>query len=160
MGHLNQANELQYTTLLATAEEEVLAFAGLELDGTAVETFKGKGQYCFKLMRKPVKEVTYVKVNGSEVEYIFDKRLGTIEINAPTKGTVEVAEVLGYEENKVPLILRQCIAMTVNYWAKYINSSMVGVTSRTNELGSETLEHNELPLAVEKALTQFKHGVL
>lgn len=160
MGHLNGANELQYTTLLETAEEEVLAFAGLELDGTATEYFRGNGQYYFQLNRKPVKEVTSVKVNGVEIQYRFDPRMGSVELIAPTKGNVEVEEVLGYPDDKVPRILKQCIAMTVTYWAKYINNSMVGVTSRTTDLGSETLEHNELPLAVEKALSQFKHSVV
>lgn len=158
MPYLTEAVRPQYTELLETAEEEVLEYAGLELGGEAVEFFEGKGARVYLLSRKPVLEVTAVTVSGAPVAFRFDPRARAIHLDSPAYGVVAASLVLGFA--KVPRNIKKCIAETVQYWSKYINSNQVGVTTRTTDLGTETLEQWHLPTAVKSALDQYKNSAV
>lgn len=151
MPTLKDANKKQYENLLETAEEEVLAYAGLALDGEAEETLSGSKAYI--LASHPVKEIK--SVEGAE-SYTFNVRTNILSV--PTEGQIKVVYSLGYATS-VPRIIKQCIAVTVQYWAKFINSNMVGVSSRNTDMGSETLEQYELPLVVKSSLDRFRRSV-
>lgn len=145
---LREANRTQYENLLATAEEEVLAYAGLQLDGEIEETFSGSTKYV--LSYKPVKSI--IECTST---YTYNRR--THVLTVPTEGEVIVKYTLGYDS--VPRIIKQSIATTVQYWAKFINSNMVGVSSRSTDGGSETLEQYELPLVVKSSLERFRRAI-
>lgn len=151
MPTLKDANKKQYENLLETAEEEVLAYAGIALDGEAEETLSGSKAYI--LASHPVKEIK--SVEGAE-SYTFNVRTNILSV--PTEGQIKVVYSLGYAIS-VPRIIKQCIAVTVQYWAKFINSNMVGVSSRSTDMGSETLEQYELPLVVKSSLDRFRRSV-
>lgn len=151
MPTLKDANKKQYENLLETAEEEVLAYAGLALGGEAEETLSGSKAYI--LASHPVKEIK--SVEGAE-SYTFNARTNILSV--PTEGQIKVVYSLGYATS-VPRIIKQCIAVTVQYWAKFINSNMVGVSSRNTDMGSETLEQYELPLVVKSSLDRFRRSV-
>lgn len=150
MPTLKEVNKLQYENLLETAEEEVLAYAGISLDGEYEETLKGEKAYV--LVKHPVKSI--VSVEGAE-SYSFNDRTNILSV--PTEGEVVVKYTLGY--SSVPRIIKQCIAITVGYWAKMLNSNLIGVSSRNTDMGSETLEQYELPTPVKSSLDRFRRAV-
>lgn len=158
MPSLKESDRPQYENLLLTAEEEVLEYAGLEKDGDAQEFFEGDGKKGFLLLLKPIKEVVSVTVGGEPVPYRYNERTHMVTLSSPAYAEVVVDECLGFEET--PRIIYKAIAETVQYWVKYINSNMVGVTSRSTDLGTETLEQWELPQAVKSALGRFRHAVI
>ena len=150
MPTLKEANKLQYENLLETAEEEVLAYAGISLDGEYEETLKGEKAYV--LVKHPVKSI--VSVEGAE-SYSFNDRTNILSV--PTEDEVIVKYTLGYDS--VPRIIKQCIAITVQYWAKMLNSNLIGVSSRNTDMGSETLEQYELPTPVKSSLDRFRRAI-
>lgn len=150
MPTLKEANKLQYENLLETAEEEVLAYAGISLDGEYEETLKGEKAYV--LVKHPVKSI--VSVEGAE-SYSFNDRTNILSV--PTEDEVVVKYTLGY--SSVPRIIKQCIAITVGYWAKMLNSNLIGVSSRSTDMGSETLEQYELPTPVKSSLDRFRRSI-
>ena len=150
MPTLKEANKLQYENLLETAEEEVLAYAGISLDGEYEETLKGEKAYI--LVKHPVKSI--VSVEGAE-SYSFNDRTNILSV--PTEDEVIVKYTLGYDS--VPRIIKQCIAITVGYWAKMLNSNLIGVSSRNTDMGSETLEQYELPTPVKSSLDRFRRAI-
>lgn len=160
--YLNAHNETQYTYLLEIAEEEVLEYAGLELDveGEVVEFFDEVGARKIQPKRRPILEVTSVTVNGSPVEYRLNERTGFVNLKNPASGEIEVTEKLGFKDGKVPGIIKKSIAETVIYWATRLNNNLIGVTSRSSDLGDETLEQYELPLFVKTSLERFRKSVV
>lgn len=151
MPTLKEANKLQYENLLETAEEEVLAYAGISLDGEYEETLKGEKAYI--LVKHPVKSI--VSVEGAE-SYSFNDRTNILSV--PTEEQIKVVYSLGYATS-VPRIIKQCIAITVGYWAKMLNSNLIGVSSRNTDMGSETLEQYELPTPVKSSLDRFRRAI-
>lgn len=151
MPTLKDVNKRQYENLLATAEEEVLAYAGISLGGESEEVLSGSKAYV--LASHPVKEI--VSVEGAE-SYSFNGRTNILTV--PTEGQIKVVYSLGYA-TAVPRIIKQCIAVTVQYWAKFLNSNLVGVSSRSTDMGSETLEQYELPLPVKSSLDRFRRSI-
>ncbi len=150
MPTLKDVNRTQYENFLATAEEEVLAYAGISIGETLEETLKGATAYI--LVGHPVRKI--VEVAGAE-SYSYDARTNILSV--PTEGEVTVRYTTGCDS--VPRIIKQCIAITTQYWAKFLNSNMVGVSSRTTDIGSETLEQYELPLVVKSSLDRFRRVI-
>lgn len=155
MPYLNTTNEAQYNNLLLTAEEEVLEYADLKLSGQGSEFIEANGGRSFLLLLKPILEVTDVLLDGGSIAFRYEPRSRRIVLPSPCSGTLEVKEKYGF--SSTPLILKKCIAETVQYWAKYLNSNLVGVTSRSTDLGTENLEQWELPISVKSALERFKN---
>lgn len=150
MPTLKESNKAQYENLLETAEEEVLAYAGISLEGEMEETLSGEKTYI--LVKHPVKSI--VSVEGAE-SYSFNDRTNILTV--PTEDEVTVKYTLGY--GSVPRIIKQCIAITVGYWAKMLNSNLIGVSSRNTDMGSETLEQYELPTPVKSSLDRFRRAI-
>jgi hypothetical protein len=150
MPTLKDVNKVQYENLLATAEEEVLAYAGISLGEELEEKLSGATAYI--LVGHPVKEIKSVE---GATNWTFDVRTNILSV--PTEDEVTVSYSTGCDS--VPRIVKQCIAITVQYWAKFINSNMVGVNSRSTDVGSETLEQYELPLVVKSSLDRFRRVI-
>lgn len=150
MPTLKDANRKQYENLLETAEEEVLAYAGISLGGEFEEILSGATAYI--LIGHPVKEIKSVE---GATSWTFDVRTNILSV--PTEDEVTVSYTTGCDS--IPRSVKQSIAITVQYWAKFINSNMVGVNSRSTDIGSETLEQYELPLVVKSALDRFRRSI-
>ena len=95
-----------------------------------------------------------MSVEGAE-SYSFNDRTNILSV--PTEDEVVVKYTLGYDS--VPRIIKQCIAITVGYWAKMLNSNLIGVSSRNTDMGSETLEQYELPTPVKSSLDRFRRAI-
>lgn len=154
MPYLTPASEDQYTNLLLTAEDEVLAYAGIR-EGKSVEYFDAVGSSAIMLCHHPVKSVE-VTVSGEPMECEYDPELNRVLFHSAVYGRVKVEETLGYSEEDVPRIVKQCIALTVQYWAKVMNSNLIGVSNRSTDAGNETVEQFEIPLVVKTALDRFR----
>lgn len=152
MPTLKDANKVQFENLLTTAEEEVLSYAGLTLGGTITEAFDGCKKYV--LTYQPVKEIK--EVIGVE-SYSYNKRTNVISVSSEDE--ITVTYTLGYEDSKCPSVIKQAIAITVQYWAKFLNSNLVGVQSRSTDIGNETVEQYELPLVVKSSLDRFRRSI-
>lgn len=147
----DQRRQIEF--LLETAEEEVLAYSEVNLEGEFEETFAGQNLYV--LSRRPVIRVISCTQSGAAIPYSFNNNTNSIKVNSDKEITVRYQ--CGFE--KVPRILKQCIAVTVQYWLKFLNSNIVGVTSRTADGGSESIEQYELPLVVKSSLSRFRRTV-
>ena len=149
MPNLRAESKTQFENLLATAEEEVIAYAEIS-EGEFEETLSGATVYI--LAYRPLLEIE--SVTGTST-YTVNNRLSMITVNSTDAITVRYKA--GYET--MPRIIKQCIAITVQYWAKYINSNLVGVSSRSVDGGSENIEQYELPMVVKSALDRFRRSV-
>lgn len=147
----DQRRQIEF--LLETAEEEVLAYSEVSLEGEFEETFSGQNLYV--LSRRPVIRVISCLQSGAAIPYSFSNNTNSIKVNSDKEITVRYQ--CGF--SKVPRILKQCIAVTVQYWLKFLNSNIVGVTSRTADGGSESIEQYELPLVVKSSLARFRRTV-
>lgn len=148
-------NSTQTEWLLKVAEKECLKFAGLSLEGEAVERLKG--QYHYILNERPVKEVKSVTCGGEPISYAYNKRTQSLIVQ--TLSEVVVTYSLGFMDDSDADSIRLAIIWAVQYWLKKTNSNSVGETSRSTELGSVTIEHYELPAEVKTLLTPFRKMV-
>ena len=153
MTNIRPDQRRQIEFLLETAEEEVLAYSEVSLEGEFEETFSGQNLYV--LSRRPVIRVISCLQSGAAIPYSFSNNTNSIKVNSDKEITVRYQ--CGF--SKVPRILKQCIAVTVQYWLKFLNSNIVGVTSRTADGGSESIEQYELPLVVKSSLARFRRTV-
>lgn len=153
MANIRSDQRKQIDFLIETAEEEVLAFSEVNLSGEFEE--KLSGQTVYVLSNRPVKRIIECKASGTAIPYEFNSRISSIKVNVESQITVKYE--CGYEN--IPRVLKQCVAMTVQYWLKFINSNLIGVTSRNSEGGSESIEQYELPLVVKSALARFRRTV-
>ena len=138
MTNIRPDQRRQIEFLLETAEEEVFA-----------------GQNLYILSRRPVIRVISCTQSSTAIPYSFNNNTNTIKVSSDKEITVRYQ--CGFE--KIPRILKQCIAVTVQYWLKFLNSNIVGVTSRTADGGSESIEQYELPLVVKSSLARFRRTV-
>ena len=153
MTNIRPDQRRQIEFLLETAEEEVLAYSEVNLEGEFEEVFAGQNLYI--LSRRPVIRVISCTQSGAAIPYSFSNNTNTIKVNSDKEITVRYQ--CGFD--KIPRILKQCIAVTVQYWLKFLNSNIVGVTSRTADGGSESIEQYELPLVVKSSLARFRRTI-
>lgn len=152
-----ESQNTAYQELLDTAEEACLSYASIE-QGTVEEFFKGGGD-TYVLTHSPVIEVESVKADGLEVGFRYESRSETVVLNSSiTGGLVEVRYKCGWEEGKVPSSLRAAIAFTVQHLSKLNSAKLLGITSRSTEGGTETIEQSVPPLAVQKLLEPFRRN--
>lgn len=147
----------EYASLLATAEEECLSYAGLEL-GDIDEYIDGNGGRSYILTHKPVLEVSSVTINGTPVLFRYEKRARKLVLssNASEGAEIIVSMRLGWETGSEPSALKTAIALTVQHLSKLQSSKQMGVLSRTTEGGTEQIEQSIPPLAVKGLLDKFK----
>lgn len=153
MSNIRPDQRRQIEFLLETAEEEVLAYSEVSLEGEFEEVLSGQNLYI--LTRRPVIRVISCTQSGTAIPYSFNASTNIIKVNSDKEITVRYE--CGFD--KVPRILKQCIAVTVQYWLKFLNSNIVGVTSRTADGGSESIEQYELPLVVKSSLARFRRTI-
>lgn len=151
----------QFQTILDTAEEECLAYAGLEI-GEINEYLDGDGGCVYCISHKPVQRIVSVTVDGRSVSYRFEKRSQKIvlECSVSMKTEIVVTMMLGWETGSEPSTLKTAIALTAQHLAKLQNAKMMGILTRTTEGGSEQIEQSIPPLAVKGLLDRFKSVVM
>lgn len=147
-----QGKEAIYATLLATAESRVLAEIGYS-EEVRTDYFEGVGRH-FQLTYAPVAEIISTT---PECEYRYDKRSRAL-VTRYLVHDFEVTYRTGFD--KVPSEILSCIAYTAMHLAKLQMSGLLGVTQRTTDGGTETIEQNALPLVVKGLLQHYKSGVL
>ena len=145
-----------YQAILATAEEEVLAYAEIE-QGEIEEHFTG-GDAGYVLTHTPVREINSVKVNGAEVSYRFETRANYVVLTSSSGSEVVVAYTCGWAEGAVPQTILTAIAFTAQHLMKLSSGKLLGINSRSTEGGTETIEQSVPPLAVQKMLESFRRN--
>ena len=147
-----------YLDLLSTAEEACLSYASIE-QGTVEEYFKG-GERIYVLTHSPVLSVESVKVGERDVAFRYEKRAETVVLESASSEDAEVIikYTCGWEEGKVPSSLRTAIAFTVQHLSKLNSAKLLGITSRSTEGGTESIEQSVPPLAVQKLLEPFRRN--
>ena len=150
-------NEI-FAALLQTAEEEVLSYADIN-QGESVEYFEG-GSSSYVLTYCPVCSVTSVKDDGSDVLFTFVKRADQIILDkaAPSGSRVVIKYQSGWEQGKEPETIKQAIAFTVQHLSKLQAGNLLGITTRSTNGGTETIEQSTPPLAVQKMLERFRRN--
>lgn len=149
-----------YTELLQDAEEVCLKYADLEL-GSFQEYFNGGGRI-YVLTHCPVKTVKEIKVAGEVVsDYRYEKRPHAVvlrDITATGNDNVVVTYESGWDE--APRTLKIAIALTVQHLAKLQSAKLLGITARSTDGGTETIEQSVPPLAVQKLLDGLRTGLV
>lgn len=146
---------IQYQTMLDTAVEACLSYAGIE-EGLVEEHFLDAGR-TLHLTHAPIKDVVSVKASDEELPFRFDKRSSSVIISpylARRTGEIVVAYNVGWAV--VPASFKSAVALTVQHLSKLQNSKQMGVLSRTTEGGTEQIEQNIPPLAVKGLLDSFR----
>lgn len=144
-----------YSALLATAEEEVLAWAEIE-QGEVEEIFTEEASG-FVLTHTPVLEVRSVTVDGIECGFRFEKRANYLEPEI-TGSKVSVKYVCGWPDGEVPSSICTAIAFTAQHLFRLSGAKLLGITQRSAEGGTETIEQSTPPLAVQKMLERFRRN--
>ena len=147
----------EYEAMLATAEEECLSYAGLEI-GELNEYFEGDGGRILCLSHKPVLRIDSVTVDGIPVSYRFETRAHKLVLSSVAREGAEIIVTmhLGWEEGHAPSSLKTAIALTVQHLSKLQSAKLMGILSRSTEGGSEQIEQSIPPLAVKGLLDRFK----
>ncbi len=154
---VSEKSKSEYEAYLLTAEEECLAYAGLEI-GEFDEYLEGNGGRFYCLTHKPVLSIDSVTVDGTSVSYRYEKRASRLILGEQAKEGAEiiVSVTLGWEDGKAPSSLKSAIALTVQHLSKLQSAKLMGITSRTTDGGTETIEQSIPPLAVKGLLDRFK----
>lgn len=148
------AKEALWQSFLDTAEEACFAYANIE-QGEVVEFFDNPSSRVV-LTHCPVLEVKSVKCQGTDITFRFEDRSKSVVMaNKPT-GEVEVTYTCGWYTDKVPAMFCAAIAFTVQHLSKLSQAKLLGITSRTTEGGTETIEQSTPPLAVQKMLEPYR----
>lgn len=164
--------DAQYQQLIAVAESMCLrcldrkAFESAEF----VQHFDGGSRDLFVLDAAPVLAVTSVCIDASRVfsnplepsAYSVDRGTGILALLVPGLLPKEGRKVMRVEYTAgwaaVPDDIKYCIAATVQYLAKLMQSNQVGITARNADGGTESLEQNLPPLAVQRHLSMYRFG--
>lgn len=144
-----------YTALLATAEEEVLAWAEIE-QGDVEEIFTEEATG-YVLTHTPVLEVRSVKVDGEECGFRFERRANYLIPNI-WGSEVSVSYTCGWKEGEIPESIRTAIAFTAQHLFRLSGAKLLGITQRNTEGGTETIEQSTPPLAVQRMLERFRRN--
>lgn len=150
------SKDSSYAALLATAEEQVLSYAEIE-QGDVEEHFPG-GDAGYVLTHTPVLEISSVKVNGAEISYRFEKRANYLALTSSSGSEVVISYRCGWKEGEIPESIRTAIAFTMQHLMKLSSGKLLGISSRSTEGGTETIEQSTPPLAVQKMLERFRRN--
>ena len=148
--------EESYQALLATAEEEVLAYAEIE-QGDVDEYFLG-GDTGYVLTHTPVLEIKSVTVDGAEAAYRYEKRAGYVSLTSFRGSEVVISYSCGWRDGDAPETIKTAIAFTLQHLMKLSSGKLLGINSRSTEGGTETIEQSTPPLAVQKMLEKYRRN--
>lgn len=166
-GNPKETLRAQYEAILPIAEAEVLAYIGYE--GGDYTEYGTVHNCTMVLTHHPVNPDSIVchlnDEDGEVVDCAFDRRCNALKF---PRGTADIDVYVEYncgwgdnwDQEERPGIINLAIARTIQHWSKFDNSAMVGTTSRSTDMGSETIEQSELPIIVKQSLTRFRHEVL
>lgn len=157
------SKDAQFTEYINSSEAACLKY----LDRSSFETaeitqyFDGNVTNRYVLDYSPVKSITSITLRDgtelSEDDYRVDSNgILTFYRIHPTEGldAMKVEYECGWDN--VPSDIKYCIAMTVQYLAKMMATNQAGVSTRNTEGGTESLEQNIPPLAVQKLLSNYR----
>lgn len=151
-----EVQKARWQTLLDTAEEACLSYAGIEC-GEVEEHFESPNRILV-LTHSPVLSVTSVRSQGAELAYRYEKRSETVILSTDPPGEAVVSYRCGWEEGKAPSALMSAVAFTVMHLSKLSASRLLGVTSRTTDGGTEQVEQSVPPLAAQRLLEGYRHN--
>lgn len=169
--NLPVAKDAQWARLIDVAETACFGCLGFDPSGSAEKTeyFDAVGGDTIALRLYPVLEAE-VWLNGSggswseslgQSQFRLDKQTGVIRLYADNKAGVDSIKVryrYGWEKDTVPADVLQCIALTVQYLVRLTQSGQIGITQRTADGGTESLEQSIPPLAVKAVLNTYRPG--
>lgn len=159
----------QMRSALAAAESVCLKYLGFENEITTsfVQYFDG-GYSRFVLKFAPVVRVLNIYIDTerrflepiSDDFYRLDEKTGVVTLYcrpAPSgRDVMKVEYEAGY--STVPEDIKMCIALTCQQISRLVQSSLVGITSRTTDGGTESIDQNFPTLAVQKTLERYRLG--
>ncbi len=169
--NLPSSKDAQWTELIKVAESACLGWLGYDKFGTAsaTEYFDDVAGSTIQLKLFPVKSAA-VYLNGKNGEwgsplqsgsYRLDGKAGTIRLYASNSAGVDAIKVeytYGWELDEIPADVKACIAQTVQYLTRLTQTGQIGVTQRTTDGGTESIEQNIPPLAVRSVLLRYRPG--
>ena len=164
-----QSKEAYYTSLINMAQETVAQYIGYDSDlisCSVVEYFDSK-EVTDRLVLSvaPVSVIESIVIGRenatllSASSYRINNKNGIVklyDVDVPEgSDVVKVSYKAGWQNNTVPEDLKLCIALTVQNIARLTQNGMVGVTQRTTDGGSETIENKFIPSAVMWQLDRY-----
>lgn len=79
-------------------------------------------------------------------------------LDADLQDAIKVSYTSGYAT--IPEDIKYAVALTVQLWARTLQSSQAGVISRTVDGGTESLDQSIPPLAVQKYLASYRRNLV
>jgi hypothetical protein len=167
LASINETTAAKFEALIEAATTAVFEFIGRDREvGSFVQYFDG-GVQQFVLNHTPVASVVGVYVDPDRLyatalgsaEYRLDTSSGVLTVYTNVPDAVDVVRV-SYTAGwaTVPDDILYCIAMTVQHMAIMSQSNRAGVESRSVDGGTETLDQNIPPLAIQRHLAMYKRN--
>lgn len=158
-----ESKNAYFEGLIDAATKACLQYLERDIGVAAFTHYADGGASAFVLEHTPVVGVQSVRVGGgilNESEYRLDPEAGVLYIyrKVPVKlDSIIVKYTAGWAV--VPDDVKYCIALTVQYMAKLLQSNQAGVVSRSMpDGGTENLEQNLPPLAIQKHLSIYRRN--
>lgn len=162
---IDPPSETKYESLIQAASEACGLYLQRDLGVSSfTEFFDGPSQ-AVVLSHSPVAIVTGVYVDGARLygtpttNYRIDLETGTLVIYDCVPDGRDVLKVV-YEAGlaTVPESIQFAVAMTVQHMAMMQQSDLAGVTSRTTDGGTVSIDQSIPPLAVQKLLGEYRRN--
>ena len=163
---IDPPEEDKYTNLIAAATSACGLYLQRDLGvATFTEFFDGMSQ-AIVLSHSPVASVTGVYVDSTrsfEVgtdNYRIDLETGILvfyDVVPDGRDVIKVVYEAGWED--VPEAILYAVAMTVQHMAVMQQSDMAGVSSRTTDSGTVSIDQSIPPLAVQKLLGEYRRNL-
>lgn len=168
----SQEDDAFYANLIEGATSACYRFMGVDdLAPTGrIEFFNG-GSKRLVLSNTPVISVTGVYVDPERgyataltaSQYRIDLESGVLilyddVLDSELLDAIKVTYTSGFAA--VPEDIRYAVALTVQLWARTLQSSQAGVLSRTVDGGTESLDQSIPPLAVQKYLMTYRRNLV
>jgi hypothetical protein len=156
------SRDTYYASLIESATAACQRHLERDLRVSPFTDYHDGGSSAIVLDHTPVTAISMVTVAGILIHpevYRVDKDAGVLILyqDVPQGRDVVVVEyTAGWEV--IPGDVLWCVALTVQYMAKLMQSSQAGVVSRVTDGGTENLEQNLPPLAVQKHLSAYRRN--
>jgi hypothetical protein len=151
-----------YASLIESATAACQRYLERDLKVSSFTDYHDGGSSVVVLDHTPVTAISRVTVAGISLppeSYRVDGDAGVVILyqDVPQGRDVVIVEyAAGWEE--IPGDVLWCVALTVQYMSKLMQSNQAGVVSRVTEGGTENLEQNLPPLAVQKHLAAYRRS--
>jgi hypothetical protein len=159
----DSSKEEYFAGLIEAATNACQQYMERDIGATSYTQYTNGGSNVIVLDHTPVLSVQGVVVSGSALGsdgYRLESDTGVLTLYRSSipvgLDIVKIQYSAGWEV--VPEDVKYCVALTVQYLAKIIQSNQAGVQSRTVEGGQETLEQNIPPMAVKTHLSIYRRN--